>query len=364
MFFLRVLLVEAGGAAPSLAHIPAMVAFLQKSAVDWGFVTEPSSVASLSTRGRSTWPRGKLLGGSSMLNYMLYVRGHSRDYDEWRDLGLEGWGWGDVLPYFRKSEDFVGEVEDRERYHGQGGAMKVTTGGFKEPIMDVFLRAGEELGYKVGDINGAVEDQGFTKSHTTTYEGSRSGTYRAFAEPFAGGNLTVLTHGHVTRVLLEDGRAVGVEVERFGSRLRLEASQEVVLSAGAIGTPHILMLSGIGDFEHLKEVRYLLANSSISSGGSGAPGPPSWSGPEPAGPPDGGDQHGRGPRAGLGPPGSVVALLVACLGSGGRSPRQHRLWWSGTCQDRQTRCRGSPARRPAPHDGPVAGHRQGAGSQG
>ena len=253
-FFLRVLLVEAGGPAPSLSHIPGLVGFLQRSAVDWGFVTEASSVASLATGGRSMWPRGKLLGGSGMLNYMLYVRGNSRDYDEWRDLGLEGWGWEDVLPYFKKSEQFVGEVEDREKYHGQDGDMKVTTEGFKEPITDAFLRAGEELGYRVGDINGGVQDSGFTKAHTTTYQGSRSGTYRAFAERFAGGNLTVLTHCHVTRVLLEEGRAVGVEVHRFGRRMRLLASQEVVLSAGAVGTPQILLLSGIGDSEHLREV--------------------------------------------------------------------------------------------------------------
>jgi choline dehydrogenase-like flavoprotein len=231
-----------------------MVGILQKTVIDWAFTTEPSSVASLATGGVSHWPRGKVLGGSSMLNYMMYVRGNSRDYDEWRDLGLEGWGYEDVLPFFTKSEDFVGEVEDKERYHGQGGDMKVTSNGFKEPIVETFLEAARELGYKVGDINGALEDKGFNSMHTTTHQGSRSGTYWAFAERFAGGNLTVLTHSHVTRVLLEDGRAVGVEVDRFGDRLELRAAQEVVLSAGAVGTPHILMLSGIGDRAHLQEV--------------------------------------------------------------------------------------------------------------
>ena len=107
----RVLLVEAGGSAPSVTHIPAFAGVLQKTVIDWAYTTEPSSVASLGSGGVSHWPRGKLLGGSSMLNYMLYVRGNSRDYDEWRDLGLEGWGYEDVLPFFRKSEDFVGRSQ-------------------------------------------------------------------------------------------------------------------------------------------------------------------------------------------------------------------------------------------------------------
>mgnify|MGYP002628322036 FL=1 len=283
---------EAGGPAPSLSHIPGMVAFQQKSPLDWQFTTEvgpqvlspklrdppqASSLASLSTGGVSHWPRGKILGGSSMLNYMLYVRGNSRDYDEWRDLGLQGWGWEDVLPYFKKSEDFIGEVEDREQNHGQGGDMKVTSEGYKEPVLEAFLKAGEELGYKVGDINGAVQDERFGQTHTTTYRAERSGTYRAFAERYAGGNLTVLPYSQVTRVLVEQGRAVGVEVSRFGERLRLLAEREVVLSAGAVGTPHILLLSGIGDNQHLKEVStgpppFLQQ----FPGGSGACASPAW----------------------------------------------------------------------------------------
>jgi len=189
-----------------------------------------------------------------MLNYMLYVRGNARDYEEWKDMGLEGWGYQDVLPFFKKSEDFVGQVEDKEKYHGQGGDMKVTSEGHKEPIMETFLRAGEELGYKVGDFNGAVQEDIFTLAHTTTHRAFRSGTYKAFAERFVGNNLTVLTHSLVTKVLIEEGRATGVEIDRFGERLRLKATREVVLSGGTVSTPQILLLSGIGDTEHLKEV--------------------------------------------------------------------------------------------------------------
>ena len=135
-------------------------------------------------------------------------------------MGLEGWGYQDVLPFFKKSEDFVGEVEDEEKYHGRGGDMKVTTDGHKEPIMETFLRGGEELGYKVGDFNGAVQEDIFTFAHTTTHQGfrlvdifsslssfsRRSGTYKAFAERFVGKNLTVATYSHVTKVLVEDGQ--------------------------------------------------------------------------------------------------------------------------------------------------------------
>ena len=181
-----------------------------------------------------------------------------RDYDEWAGLGLEGWGYKDVLPFFKKSEDFVGAVTGEKSFHGVGGQMAVSREYFTDPIMESFLEAGEELGFPVGDINAQFEDSGFSLAHTTTSQGFRAGAYEAFAEQFVGGNLTVMTHAHVTRVLIEEGKAVGVEVDRFGDRLRLEASREVVLSAGTIGTPQILMLSGIGDRQHLEEVRPLI----------------------------------------------------------------------------------------------------------
>ena len=161
-----------------------------------------------------------------------------------------------MLPFFKKSEDFV-SVTGEKNFHGVGGELKVSRERFTDPIVKIFLEAGEELGYPVGDTNGDFEDSGFTIAQTTTHQGFRAGAFEAFAEQFVGGNLTVMTHAHVTRVLVEEGRAVGVEVDRFGDRLRLEASREVVLSAGTVGTPQILMLSGIGDRQHLKEVSHL-----------------------------------------------------------------------------------------------------------
>eukprot|EP00092_Neocalanus_flemingeri_P004698 GFUD01005063.1.p1 GENE.GFUD01005063.1~~GFUD01005063.1.p1 ORF type:complete len:608 (-),score=134.10 GFUD01005063.1:206-2029(-) len=250
----HVLLIEAGGPSPSLAHIPGLVAFLQNSPLDWAYRTEIQEHASLGAGGVSSWPRGKVLGGSSMLNYMFYVRGNRRDYDEWRDMGLEGWGYEDVLPYFKKSENFESDIENKDVYHGVGGELTVTKDNWKEPITDVYLKAGEELGYKVGDINGELQDGGFTPSHVTMTKGYRTGTFKAFAEKFVGSNLEVLTYSHVNKVVLEDKRAVGVELSRFGNTKIYRARQEIILCAGAVGSPQILMLSGIGDKDHLREV--------------------------------------------------------------------------------------------------------------
>ena len=157
--------VEAGGPAPLLAHVPAMVGFLQNSVIDWSYRTETQTTSQLAYGGVSSWPRGRVLGGSSMLNYMLYMRGHSGDYDEWRDdLGLEGWGYDDVLEYFKKSENMESDVEDKDKYHGVGGPLTVTKENFKEPIISHLLSAASEAGYKIGDINGDLEDGGFTKA--------------------------------------------------------------------------------------------------------------------------------------------------------------------------------------------------------
>ena len=217
--------------------------------------TEVQTESHAAYGGVSSWPRGKVLGGSSMLNYMLYMRGHSGDYDEWRDdLGLEGWGYDDVLPYFKKAERMESEVEEKEKYRGDSGPLTVTKDNFKEPVMEHIMMAAKELGYKVGDINGPLEDEGFTIAQSTIHNGYRSGTYKAFAEKHVGGKLSLLTFAHVNKVIMNGKTAVGVEVSRFGRTDQYYARQEVILSAGAVGSPQILMLSGIGDQSHLEEV--------------------------------------------------------------------------------------------------------------
>ena len=250
----QVLLLEAGGPAPSLAHIPGYVAFLQNSPFDWAYKTEAQKRASLSTGGVSSWPRGRVLGGSSILNYMLYVRGNEEDYNEWRDMGLEGWGYEDVLPYFKKSENLLNDVQHIHEYHGVGGELAVTKDNYKTKITAAFLKAGEELGYEIGDINGKFQDRGFSPAFVTLDNGSRLGSFKIFAEKFEGPNLKVLTFTHVRKVLIEDKKAVGVEVSRFGQIETFTARKEVILSAGTIGSPQLLMLSGVGDHDHLSDL--------------------------------------------------------------------------------------------------------------
>ena len=189
-----------------------MCGLLQNTPIDWAYRTEKQTESHFGYGQVSNWPRGKVLGGSSMLNYMLYMRGHSQDYEEWRDLGLEGWAWEEVLPYFKKAENMESEVRQREKYHGTGGPLTVTMDNFKHPVTELLLDAAKELGYKVGDVNGELEDEGFNIAQNTIRDGSRTGTFKAYAEKYAGGRVTVLTYAHVDKVIFKDKVALGVEV--------------------------------------------------------------------------------------------------------------------------------------------------------
>ncbi len=254
-----VLLVEAGGPSHWMQQLVGLTPYFMRrdSPYNWAYLTEPQDNAMRAMEGgRLHVPRGKVLGGTSMLNWAIYIRGHSGDYDEWEAMGNPGWGYKDVLTYFKKSEDFAGEVENKERYHGVGGPLGVQHGAHDYPVDDVFRDGWQELGYSVGDLNGNLEDGGFAAPAQMTQKGGlRLGTYKSFVQPILGKvNLTVLPHAMVSRVLIEGGRARGVRLERFGETLTYVASKEVVLSAGAIGSPQILMLSGVGPKEHLEEV--------------------------------------------------------------------------------------------------------------
>ena len=199
----------------------------------------------------SRWPRGRVLGGSSILNYMLYMRGHPGDYDAWGQLGLEGWSWREVLPAFIRSENWHGEVGTGR---GKEGELSVEESRHQDGVTDALIKGAAELGYNVGDLNSALVDGGFTVSQVTTRKGHRAGAYRTFAEEHKGRGLTVMSHTTATRVVFQGKRAVGVEVERFGAVQEVLAAQEVILSAGAVGSPHLLLLSGVGDAAHLEEV--------------------------------------------------------------------------------------------------------------
>ena len=265
----RVALVEAGGAPPAREQMPAAVASLQLDpGVDWMFTGDPGGAGKGLTDGRMMVPRGKMLGGSSGLNYMAYVRGHPGDFDGWAEGGAKGWSYDDVLPYFLKSEDLAppdppeGVVIDDDA-HGTGGPLGVSVRSPRTVAAQQFVAAAEAAGIPMGDYNG--RDRGgpvgcASLFQTTTRDGKRSSTHHAFLEPaMERANLTVITHALVEKIVLEsrDGglRATGVTYrDADGRTTTLHADREVVVSAGSIGSPQLLLLSGIGPSDELGTV--------------------------------------------------------------------------------------------------------------
>lgn len=205
---------------------------------------------------RSLWPRGKVLGGSSAINANLYVRGNKHDYDRWaREGGASGWSWEEVLPYFLKAEDQQNRLLLANGLHATGGPLTVAHPSWLSPIGKTFLQTAKYLGYFVnGDVNGPLQS-GFAVPQGTTRKGARCSTAKAYLKPIRlRSNLHVVTFAHVTRVLFSGKRAVGVQFSRFSLSHLVYARREVILSAGAIGSPQLLMLSGVGPRWHLKQV--------------------------------------------------------------------------------------------------------------
>ena len=248
----RVLLLEAGGKNGSLlVRMPAGVGQLikDKGPSNWGFWTEPEP--HLEGR-RLWWPRGKGWGGSSAINGMIYIRGHARDYDQWRQMGLNGWSYAEVLPYFKRSEAIdTGE----DAYHGGSGPLRVTHAKSDNPIFSGIIKAGAEAGHlTTADFNGQ-QQEGFGPYQLTIADGKRWSAAQGYLNPILGkrANLTCLTGARTTRILIEHGKAVGVEFieEKGGAARQVYADAEVLLSSGAVQSPHILQLSGIGDPDEL-----------------------------------------------------------------------------------------------------------------
>ncbi|XP_037292672.1 glucose dehydrogenase [FAD, quinone] [Manduca sexta] len=252
----NVLLLEAGPDENVLSEVPILFPTLQTSAIDWQFVTERSDQYCVNmVDRRCKWPRGKVLGGSSVLNAMLYIRGNKRDYDNWENMGNPGWGYEDVLPYFIKSEDIRIPEHLNDPYHGTGGPLTVEYFRFEHPITSKILEAATQLGYDVRDVNGEFQT-GFTRSQATVRDGLRCSTAKAFLRPVSQRrNLHISLHSLVEKVLIdENNTAYGVKFVKRGQHKIIKASKEVILSAGSIQSPQLLMLSGIGDAQHLKEV--------------------------------------------------------------------------------------------------------------
>lgn len=239
----RVLLLEAGGSDNyHWIHIPVGYLYcMGNPRTDWGF----STVAEPGLNGRKlAYPRGKVMGGCSSINGMIYMRGHAADYDQWRQLGNAGWGWGDVLPLFRKSEDHHSLNGD---FHGQGGELRVEKQRLSWPILDAVRQAAEELGVPQVDDFNAGNNFGSSYFDVNQKAGFRFNAVRAFIRPVRHRkNLTILTHAHAERIVFSGRRASGLELRVDGQPARADVSGELVLSAGAICTPQLLQLSGIG----------------------------------------------------------------------------------------------------------------------
>jgi len=244
----RILLLEAGGADDKREiHVPAAFSKLFKTPVDWAFESEPEP--QLNGR-RLYWPRGKMLGGSSSLNAMIYIRGNRHDYDAWEALGNEGWGYADVLPYFMRAEH---NERGLSQYHGIDGPLHVADLRYCNPLSHAFVEAGVELGHsRNDDFNGAAQE-GVGFYQVTQKKGRRWSAADAYLRPARKRpNLTVHTGAQASRILIEGGRAAGVEYRCDGRMTRAQASREVILCGGAVNSPQLLMLSGIGPADSLR----------------------------------------------------------------------------------------------------------------
>jgi choline dehydrogenase len=249
----RVLLIEAGGRDWNpLIHIPAgFMKMLDHPTLTWGFRAEADS----GTAGRAIlYPRGRVLGGSSSINGLIYIRGQPEDYDHWAQLGNRGWSWDDCLPYFRKAERWEG---DETEVRGKSGPL-FTSRMDMPPLCQTVIEAGMEIGLEYReDVNslppGAGDSIGWCQQ--TRGGRTRASTARTYLRPaLKRPNLQLVTKALVHRVLFEGTRATGVEFSRNGTIERAEAAREVILSAGAVGSPHLLQLSGVGDPDHLSRV--------------------------------------------------------------------------------------------------------------
>lgn len=247
----KVLLLEAGPPDRGMwIHMP--LGYAQVFAdpkINWMLESEPEP--ELLNR-RMYQPRGKVLGGTSSINGMVYVRGNKADYDGWRASGCEGWGWDDVLPYFKKSEDFEGGADE---YHGVGGPLKVSAGNVKHPLAEAMIEASKAAGIEYNpDFNGSRQE-GVGYYHFNIHRGRRWSSATAYLRPARGrNNLRIVTGGHASKVVIENGQATSLSYLEGGQERIANIRKELILSAGVFGSPQILQLAGIGDPEQLRLV--------------------------------------------------------------------------------------------------------------
>ena len=249
----QVLVIEHGGSdAGPFIQMPAALSYpMNMKRYDWGMKSEPEP--HLGGRELVT-PRGKVIGGSSSINGMIYVRGHACDYDHWAESGAHGWSYADVLPYFKRMEHWHdGGHGGNPDWRGKDGPLHVTRGPRKNPLTRAFVEAGEQAGYPVtGDYNGE-QQEGFGPFDATIYKGVRWSAATAYLRPALKRPNCNITRAFARRIVIEDGRAVGVEVSRGNKIEIIKAGKEVIVAASSLNSPKLLMLSGIGPAAHLKE---------------------------------------------------------------------------------------------------------------
>ena len=249
----RVIVIEHGGTdAGPFIQMPAALSYpMNMKMYDWGYWSEPEP--HLDNR-RLACPRGKVIGGSSSINGMVYVRGHAMDFDHWEEAGARGWSYADVLPYYKRMEHWhdSGHGGDPD-WRGSDGPLHVSRGTRANPLYRAFVEAGRQAGYQLTDDYNGEKQEGFGPMEQTVWQGRRWSAANAYLRPAQRTGNVQLVRGLAQRVVLEDGRATGVEVLRKGRREIIEAEREVVLAASSINSPKLLMLSGIGPAAHLSE---------------------------------------------------------------------------------------------------------------
>lgn len=249
-----VVVIEEGGSdAGPFIQMPAALSYpMNMATYDWGLKSEPEP--HLGGRQLVT-PRGRVIGGSSSINGMVYVRGHARDYDTWDGMGAQGWAYADVLPYFQRMEHWHGAADagTDTAYRGTNGPLHITRGPRKNPLFEAFIEAGRQAGYPVTpDYNGA-QQEGFGAMEATIYQGERWSAAKAYLRPAIATGRVRLIRAFARRVVMDGRRAVGVEVARKGAVEVVLAGAEVILAASSLNTPKLLMLSGIGPAAHLQD---------------------------------------------------------------------------------------------------------------
>ena len=247
-----VIVIEFGGTdAGPLIQMPGALSYpMNMPTYDWGFQTDPEP--HLQGRRLAT-PRGKVIGGSSSINGMVYVRGHARDFDHWAESGASGWGYADVLPYFRRMENWHGGPRGGDGWRGTDGPLHITRGTRTNPLFHAFVEAGRQAGYPVTDGYNGHQQEGFGPMEATIWKGQRWSAANAYLKPAMKTGRVKVVRGLARRVVFDGLRAIGVELQRGGNVSQVTARREVILAAAPINTPKLLMLSGIGPAQHLAE---------------------------------------------------------------------------------------------------------------